>query len=172
MCQLILVDEQDQERGSMDKLSAHQQGELHRAFSVFIYDQGRLLLARRAKEKYHSGGLWANACCSHPRPGESVAQAAERRLGEELGLIQIQAQPAPLFSFIYRAEFADGLIEHELDHVLLLQYSGPFAPDPAEISELRWLPYAQLRAEIAAQPQQFAAWFLLAAPRALEALGG
>jgi isopentenyl-diphosphate delta-isomerase len=136
-----------------------------------IYHGQNLLLQQRAAEKYHSGGLWANACCSHPQPGESVEQAAARRLGEELGLNQEQLPPfTPLFSFIYRAEFASGLIEHELDQVLLLEHAGPFFPQPAEISALRWLSCDQLEAELARQPEQFAVWFRLAAPRVIAAV--
>lgn len=113
--QVILVNELDQETGLMEKMEAHEKGLLHRAFSVFIMnDQGDMLLQQRALDKYHSGGLWTNACCSHPLPGEAVEAAAHRRLSEEMGF---DCPLRELFQFTYRTEFDNGLIEHEYDHV-------------------------------------------------------
>lgn len=167
---LILVDEKDREQGCGEKLAVHQQGLLHRAFSVFLWREGQLLLQRRAEGKYHSGGLWANTCCSHPRPGETVLQAAHRRLQEECGLSGLLLEEK--FSFIYRAEFVGGLTEYELDHVLLGYYPGPPRylapqPDPAEIAELSWWDIADLQQQMQKQPQQYAVWLQLALPTVL-----
>src|SRR5437868_13373055 len=108
--QVILVNELDEPIGKMEKMEAHYQGALHRAFSVFIFDEaGRMLLQQRAMEKYHSGGLWTNACCSHPAPGENTLDAAKKRLKEEMG---IEGELRHLFNFTYRAKFENGLIEH------------------------------------------------------------
>jgi isopentenyl-diphosphate delta-isomerase len=113
--QVILVNEQDQPVGACEKMSAHEQGLLHRAFSVFIFNsRGRLLLQQRSKGKYHSGGLWTNTCCSHPRPGETTEDAAYRRLQEEMGF---QTELFHAFTFTYRAELDKELVEHEIDHV-------------------------------------------------------
>ena len=157
MTQVILVDREDRPLGKMEKLAAHQHGLLHRAFSLLILDQDRMLLQQRAASKYHCPGLWANACCSHPAPGESVAQAAARRLPEELGA------PAPplveWFSFYYEARLDQGLIEHELDHVLVGFSAGPWRMEPAEVQDLRWLSRPQLQQEMDQEPHNFAPWF-------------
>ena len=114
---VILVDENDVEKGIMDKMEAHQKGVLHRAFSVFVFNYaGELLLQQRADHKYHSGGLWTNTCCSHPAPGEKIADAAVRRLYEEMGF---NCELAHSFSFIYKAHFQNGLTEYEFDHVYI-----------------------------------------------------
>mgnify|MGYP000859456175 FL=1 len=166
--QVVLVDIFDQALGSAEKLAAHNQGLLHRAFSIFLHDGERLLLQQRAPDKYHSGGLWANTCCSHRRPGEGLAEAAGRRLREETG-IDCPLQPA--FSFIYRHVFQSGLIEYELDHVLLGRYGGAFSPDPAEIQAMAYLPGQDLARQLLSQPGRFAPWFICAAPRVLALLG-
>src|ERR1700740_2951379 len=112
---VILVNEQDEETGSMEKMQAHVEARLHRAFSVFVFNSlDKLLLQRRAKGKYHSPGLWTNTCCSHPRPGEKTIDAAKRRLMEEMGF---ECELHPAFSFIYKAELDNNLTEHEFDHV-------------------------------------------------------
>ena len=119
---VILVNKDDCEVGVMEKMEAHQKGLLHRAFSVFLFNKkGEILLQQRAKHKYHSGGLWTNTCCSHPRPGESLSKATQRRLREEMG---IKCEMRPAFSFIYKKKFANGLTEHELDHVFLGRFDG------------------------------------------------
>jgi isopentenyl-diphosphate Delta-isomerase len=154
--EVVLVDERDAPLGSADKLEAHRSGTLHRAFSVFVFDGSRrLLLQRRAADKYHSGGLWANTCCSHPRPGEAVADAAHRRLREEMGF---DCDLKPAGSFVYRASLGNGLTEHEYDHLLLGRFEGEPAPDPAEVSAWRFVPVPELRREMAAQPERFSAW--------------
>ncbi|MFT4022708.1 MAG: isopentenyl-diphosphate Delta-isomerase [Flavihumibacter sp.] len=125
--QVVLVDNDDREVGTMEKMEAHRQAKLHRAFSVFIFDsRGRMLLQQRAFGKYHSGGLWTNACCSHPFPGEAVEDAARRRLKEELGFT---VPLTHLFSFIYKAPFDNGLTEHEYD-VLQVLTRGPWCLMP------------------------------------------
>ena len=154
---VVLVDETDRAIGTEGKLAAHVTGALHRAFSVFVFDRtGNLLLQRRARTKYHSGGSWANTCCGHPRPGESVHSAATRRLREEMGL---RCELRPLTAFRYRADVGNGLVEHEYDHILVGQYDGPPSPDPDEVEDWRWVPLNELTGEIARHGDQFAAWF-------------
>lgn len=157
---LILVDGLDRETGSATKLQAHVEGALHRAFSVVLVRDGangpELLLAKRSMQKYHSGGLWANSCCSHPRVGEGVVDAAYRRVPEELGCDGVDLHE--VCSFVYRAEFENGLIEHECDHVVLGGFSGEIDLNPAEASEVRWIGFDALAAELASEPRKFAAW--------------
>ena len=165
---IILVDLFDREIGSCSKEYAHAEGKLHRAFSVFLFGGRGLLLQRRAEGKYHSGGLWANTCCSHPRAGESTSHAAQRRLLEETG---IMCQISERFSFVYYQPFADNLYEYELDHVYLGRYDGDADFDPAEIAEMRWITPEALQQELLDTPWLFASWFLIAAPRVLKLLG-
>ena len=134
--QVILVNTDDQPIGLMNKLEAHQKGVLHRAFSVFITNkQGEIMLQQRAHEKYHSPGLWTNTCCSHQRAGESTLEAAHRRLREEMGF---DTELTPLFHFIYKAEFDNGLMEHELDHVVVGRYDDPPVINPEEVADWSW----------------------------------
>lgn len=172
---LILVDENDRETGTMEKLQAHREARLHRAFSVFLTDGDRMLLQKRADGKYHSGGLWANACCSHPRAGQSLAEACRQRLMLELGIPEDRLpELQELFSFTYCSPYENGLTEHEFDHVFLGTYpeDGPLSPDPEELSALRWVPLQDLSRELQTQPELFATWFRLCAPRVLEILNG
>jgi isopentenyl-diphosphate delta-isomerase len=156
---VILVDSDDREVGTAEKLDAHRRGILHRAVSALVFDSaGRQLLQRRAGGKYHSSGLWSNACCSHPRPGESAAEAVARRLGEEMG---ITVPLLPLLHFTYRAELGDGMVEHEVDHVFIGAFEGSPEPDPAEVSEWRWIAADALDAELALAPEMFTRWFHL-----------
>lgn len=169
MEKVILVDQADQETGCGEKLAVHRAGLLHRAFSVFLWREGGLLLQRRAAGKYHSAGLWANACCSHPRPGEQLIAAAKRRVQEECGISCPQLKEA--FCFTYRAELAGGMTEHELDHVLLGYYPGDsFSPDPREIAELAWWELDDIALALVQRPADFAAWFCLSAPRVIRLL--
>lgn len=155
---IILVDESDREIGTAEKLDAHRQGLRHRAFSVIVWDEeGRQLLQRRAAGKYHSGGLWANACCGHPRLGEAVEAAARRRLQEELGF---SAALEWLGLVAYRAEVGEGLIEDEIVHIFRARYAGAVAPNPEEVEEYRWSTLDEIRADAAAAPQRYGAWFL------------
>jgi isopentenyl-diphosphate delta-isomerase len=156
---VVLVDQQDNPIGQLDKLEAHQRGLLHRAVSVFLRDgNGKMLLQRRASGKYHSGGLWANACCGHPRPNESIANAATRRLGDELG---VRCDLNPLFTTLYRASVSNELIEHEFVHAFGGHFEGIPTPNPDEVQEWRWLSIDALQADVAAKPQEYAVWFRL-----------
>ena len=155
---VVLVDEQDREVGQMEKMAAHLQGKLHRAFSVFIFDsEGSLMLQQRAEHKYHSGGLWTNTCCSHPRPGEDVEAAAHRRLMEEMGF---DCEIRYAFSFLYRQKVGD-LIEHELDHVYVGTYNAPPAINPNEVAAYKNISMANLRLDMDANPDTYTVWFQL-----------
>ncbi len=168
MLQVILVNERDEPTGAMEKIEAHEKGLLHRAFSVFIFnEQGEMLLQQRAPGKYHSPNLWTNACCSHPAPGEEVSAAAHRRLKEEMGF---DTELEKAFAFTYRAEFENGLTEHEFDHVFVGRYNGPVNPDPLEVSRYRYLNLRELRKELQEQPGLFTEWFKIAYPRLEEYL--
>lgn len=158
---LILVDLLDRPVGQGEKLDVHKRGLLHRAFSVFLFDGDRLLIQRRAFDKYHSGGLWANSCCSHPRAGEGLDEAVHRRMMQELGM---DCAVTEEFAFVYRAVYADGLSEYEYDHVFAGEYSGAVAPDAGEIAEVKWIAADELLDEMAAHPERFSAWFIIAAP--------
>lgn len=154
---LILVDDADRETGTAEKLEAHRRGLLHRAFSVIVWDsEGRMLLQQRDSGKYHSGGLWTNTCCGHPRPGEPTASAALRRLQEEMGFA---CALTPLGTISYRAEFENGLTEHELVHVFRGLYDGPVMPDPAEAQAYLWSTLADVRAGVARNPESYSVWF-------------
>jgi isopentenyl-diphosphate Delta-isomerase len=157
---VVLVDHDDAPLGLQEKQAAHVAGELHRAFSVFIFDRnGRMLLQQRAVTKYHSPGLWSNTCCSHPRPGETPAGGARRRLVEEMGFY---CPLHPAFSFIYRADVGGGLIEHEYDHVFIGHFEGAPDPDPAEGGGWRWVTVEQVRTEMLRHPGRFTPWFHIA----------
>ena len=163
MEQVILVNEQDEVVGTMEKIEAHQKAALHRAFSVFIFnDQGEMLLQQRALNKYHSPGLWTNSCCSHPRPGEDTAGAASRRLEEEMGFTTALQE---IFSFTYRADFDNGLTEHELDHVLVGYYDGTVQPNKQEVSGHTWWPMQHIEESMAQEPEKFTVWFRIAFPK-------
>lgn len=164
---LIWVDLFDNEIGSGDKLETHVKNQLHRAFSLFIVYDGKMLIQRRALGKYHSAGLWANACCSHPRYGENLADAVQKRMEEELGIPQGSCQPEELFAFNYFSQY-DGLSEYEIDHVFLTDYHGQINADSDEIMELRWIELDALQKEMQDAPQTFSTWFLIAAPRVME----
>jgi isopentenyl-diphosphate delta-isomerase len=154
---VVLIDEADAAVGEGEKLDVHRTGTLHRAFSVFAFNAaGELLLQRRALSKYHSGGLWTNTCCGHPRPGEGTADAAQRRLREELGIGCGELQPAGVLR--YRAEIKD-LVENELDHLLVTTVSGEPDPNPDEVVEWRFVDPDELSAWIDERPEDFTAWF-------------
>lgn len=155
---VILVNDHDEVLGSMEKLEAHRTGVLHRAFSIFLWDdRGRLLLQRRALGKYHSAGLWTNTCCSHPRPGEGAAAAAHRRLQEEMGIV---CELEHRFSFIYKARLDNGLIEHEFDHVFFGRSAATPAPDPMEVCDWRYVDIATLDEEMRSAPERFTVWLM------------
>ncbi|TAK77138.1 MAG: isopentenyl-diphosphate Delta-isomerase [Gammaproteobacteria bacterium] len=158
---VILVNEQDQPIGIAEKLDAHEKNLLHRAFSVFIFrrqgDVLELLLQQRALHKYHSPGLWTNTCCSHPRPGEAMIAAGERRLREEMGLAVALKEAG---QFHYNAHFSNGLSENEIDHVLVgtITPEDKIKPNAEEVHAYRWVTVKELRRELEASPEQFTPW--------------
>ncbi len=158
---VILVSADDHELGRMEKMEAHQKGILHRAFSIFLFNErGETLLQQRAAGKYHSPLLWTNTCCSHPREGETVLQAAQRRVREELGIRPEDIHDLrPAFHFTYRAEFDNNLIEHELDHVVIGQYEGSCQPNPEEVASTRWVSMPDLLTDVEKSPAHYTAWF-------------
>jgi isopentenyl-diphosphate Delta-isomerase len=163
---VVLVDEYDNAIGSMEKIEAHQKALLHRAFSVFIFNKNNeMLLQQRAITKYHSGGLWTNACCSHPYTTETVETAANRRLQEELGFT---TELQKVFSFTYMAQFDNGLTEHEYDHVFIGQYEGNIQPNSEEVESFCYKAIAQIEAEIINEPQKYTSWFKIALPKLKE----
>ena len=154
---LVAVDARDQELGEVEKMKAHRKGILHRAFSIFVFDEAdRLLLQRRGRDKYHSGGLWSNTCCSHPRAGESLLDAAHRRLREEMGF---DCPLARVFGFVYRAALDGGLVEHEYDHVIAGRCQSIPAPDASEVDDWKWEHLPAIQSQLAAHPDTFTAWF-------------
>jgi isopentenyl-diphosphate delta-isomerase len=154
---VILVDADDSPLGIAEKLEAHRRGLRHRAVSVIIRNEaGEMLIQKRAREKYHSAGLWANTCCGHPRPDETVPAAALRRLSEEMGFC---CELQPLLRTAYRASVDNGLIEDEVCHLLAGRYSGPINPDPAEVEAYKWVSRHGLIEAIALSPENFAPWF-------------
>lgn len=166
MEQVVLVNELDQEIGLMEKMEAHEKALLHRAFSVFVFnEQGELLLQQRALSKYHSGGLWTNTCCSHPRPNETVLDAANRRLMEEMGFVTPLEK---VLDFIYQAEFSNGLTEHEFDHVFIGHYNGAIAPDPNEVHAYEYRTMESIQASLDAKEGLFTAWFEIIFPKMMD----
>lgn len=155
--QVILVNEKDEPIGLMPKLEAHQKALLHRAFSVFIFnDKNELMLQQRASHKYHSPNLWANTCCSHQRDGESNIQAGTRRLQEEMGFV---ASLEESVSFIYKAPFDNGLTEHEFDHVMIGYYNDAPEINPEEVSNWKWMPLEDVKLDMKKQPEIYTEWF-------------
>lgn len=161
--QVILVNEQDEQVGTMEKIEAHRKAVLHRAFSVFIFNsKGEMLLQQRALGKYHSGGLWTNACCGHPSPDELTADAAARRLEEEMGFT---TELNELFNFTYRHAFDNGLTEYEFDHVFAGYWDAPVFPSHEEVNDYCLLSLEDIRSSLTAHPQQFTVWFRIVFPR-------
>jgi isopentenyl-diphosphate delta-isomerase len=164
--QVVLVDQQDQQMGTMEKMEAHRKGLLHRAFSVFIFNsKGELLLQQRARDKYHSAGKWTNTCCSHPRPGEKTADAALRRLNEEMGL---QCKLEHRFSFLYQADLENQLSEHEYDHVFFGYTDALPILNPEEAIAFRYISIRALSLELEQQPGEFTAWLKICFPKIME----
>ena len=154
---VILVDENDQEIGTMEKQEAHEKGLLHRAFSVFVFNEKKeLLLQQRALTKYHSAGLWTNTCCSHPRIGETIEQAAHRRLTEEMGF---DCELSTKTSFIYKAAFENGLTEHEFDHILVGNFNGEISFNSTEVKNFKWINLEELQIDLLQNNQNYTAWF-------------
>lgn len=155
--QVVLVSEKDEILGVMDKMQAHENGILHRAFSVFLFnDKGEMLLQKRAADKYHSPNQWTNAVCSHPRMGETYMEAAQRRLKEELG---IETPITYRFNFLYKADVGQNLWEHELDHVFTGNFEGEFKLNEEEVSEVRYISIDELDKEMSTNPENFTEWF-------------
>jgi len=154
---VILVDENDNQIGLMPKMEAHEKAVLHRAFSVFIFnDKNELMLQQRALHKYHSPGLWTNTCCSHQRDGESNIEAGRRRLNEEMGFV---ANLRETTSFVYKAPFDNGLTEHELDHVMIGNYNKEPIINKDEVASWKWMPLEDVKVDIALRPEKYTAWF-------------
>lgn len=154
--QVILVDECDRPVGVAEKMQAHRDGLLHRAFSIFVLNsKGELLLQKRSRSKYHSGGLWTNTCCSHPRPGETTEAAARRRLQEEMGF---NCDLREIFSFTYQANLDNGLSEHEFDRVFVGEFNGEPILNPGEAEDWRWIEINNLRDDIQAHPDLYTFW--------------
>jgi isopentenyl-diphosphate Delta-isomerase len=163
--EVILVNEKDEVLGKEEKIKAHKEGLLHRAFSIFIFNSnGDMLLQQRALNKYHSGGLWTNACCSHPMPDELTTDAAIRRLQEEMGFTTSITKQ---FDFVYKANFDNGLIEHEFDHVFTGTYEGCITYNEQEVMAYRYINMHELEASIKASPAEYTAWFIIAFPKVL-----
>lgn len=160
--EVILVNEEDVAIGTMEKMEAHRRGVLHRAFSVFVFDEGgNMLLQQRSAEKYHGALLWSNTCCSHPYPGEEVERAATRRLGEEMGFTTSLEK---IFTFTYKADVENDLIEHEYDHVFAGIYTGTIKLNPAEVAAYEYLPMETISKRLNEDPGSFTSWFRIAFP--------
>ena len=166
MEQVILVDDKDTEIGLMEKMEAHEKALLHRAFSVFIFNKdGEMLLQQRSFSKYHSAGLWTNACCSHPRPGESTSDAAVRRLKEEMGF---ETAVTKIFDFTYKASFENGLTEYEFDHVFAGTYNGDIKANTDEVHDFSFKPMQLIATELRQNNELYTAWFHIAFPKIYE----
>lgn len=162
---IILVDEKDVPVGTMEKLEVHRKALLHRAFSVFIFNNsGEMLLQQRAKNKYHSALLWTNACCSHPAPGQETLAEATKRLHEEMGFTTPLTKA---FNFIYKAAFDNGLTEHELDHVFIGTYDGNIKPCKEEVNDYCYMATEAITDSIQSHPQKYTEWFKIAFPKLL-----
>lgn len=165
--EVLLVDENDVIVGKTSKTNAHKSPMLHRAFSIFLYHEDKLLIQQRAFHKYHSGGLWANTCCSHPVENLWINEDAKARLLEETG---ISCDVEEIFSFVYKHQFKEDLYEHEYDHVFIGEYDGPFEPNPDEVEKMEWVSFEEVERRMTETPEIFAPWFLIAAPRVIEYL--
>lgn len=155
--QVILVNENDEQIGLMPKLEAHEKALLHRAFSVFVFnDNNELMLQQRAAHKYHSPKLWTNTCCSHQRQGETNIEAGKRRLQEEMGFVTLLEES---ISFIYKAPFDNGLTEHEYDHILIGKYNNSPTINNEEVSNWKWMSLDEVKADMKSQPDIYTEWF-------------
>lgn len=163
---LILVDEKDNQIGTLDKLTVHQTGRLHRAFSVFLFNSNNeLLLQQRADDKYHSPGLWSNTCCSHPTNGEQTDDAVSRRLKEELN---IECHSSFVFSFIYKTQFTNGLTEHEYDHVYFGKCDATPIPNPREVKDWKYITLQDLHEDILENPDNYTEWLKICLPKVMQ----
>lgn len=154
---VILVDENDNPLGTMEKIEAHEKARLHRAFSVFIYNSNNeLLLQQRALTKYHTPGLWTNTCCSHQKLGETNVEAGKRRLQEEMGFT---TELQETISFIYKAPFENGLTEHEYDYILVGEFNDEPQPNPEEVHAWKWMKLEDIEVDIQKNPEDYTEWF-------------
>lgn len=164
--EVILVNEKDEWLGLEEKMEAHKRGLLHRAFSVFVLNSNNeVLMQQRAAEKYHSGGLWSNTCCSHPRAGESTLQAAHRRLQEEMGF---DCELEKIFTFRYKAEVDNMLIENEYDHIYIGYFDGMPALNEEEVAQYKFVALDELAEWVAREPEAFTVWFRMVLPKFVE----
>ncbi len=162
---IILVNENNEEIGQGEKIKVHQEGRLHRAFSIFIFNsKGELLVQKRARMKYHSGGLWTNTVCSHPRVGENIEDAAHRRLKEEIGF---DCPIKEIFSFIYNIKFNNGLTENEYDHVFIGRFDGKIVPNLEEAEDWKWINLEELKKSLKENPERYSYWFKIALDKLL-----
>lgn len=162
---IILVNKKDNEVGFGEKINIHKKGLLHRAFSIFVFNSKKeLLLQQRALNKYHSGGLWTNTCCSHPKPGEEVLDAAHRRLQEEMGF---DCKLEEKFSFVYRTKFLD-LSEYEYDHVIFGIYDSNPTVNCKEVASFKWMDIEDIKNDLKKNAQKYSYWFKIAFPKLLE----
>src|SRR5699024_1703343 len=165
---VVLVNDKDEKIGLMPKLEAHEKGVLHRAFSVFVYnDKGQLLLQQRALHKYHTPGQWANTCCSHQRDGETSIDAGRRRLEEEMGFVTDLMYRK---SFIYKASFDKGLTEHEFDHIMIGRYNQDPKVNPDEVTDFKWMHIPDILVDIELNPEKYTAWFKIIMTEHLDAI--
>jgi len=168
MEKVVLVNKNDVLTGTMEKMEAHQKGVLHRAFSVFIFNnRGELMIQQRALSKYHSPGLWTNTCCSHPRENEKTIDAAHRRLMEEMGF---DCEIKEVFSFTYKADVGQGLTEHEFDHVFIGKYDNDPFINPDEVNDWKFIPMAEIKKNMQQLPEQYTVWFRIVFDQVMEYL--
>jgi isopentenyl-diphosphate Delta-isomerase len=160
---VILVNEKDEITGTAQKMEAHQKGLLHRAFSIFVFNKnGEMLLQQRAMDKYHSGGLWTNTCCSHPQPGEDIEAAAKKRLKEEMGF---EIPVLKIFDFVYKSKFDSGLTEYEFDHVFVGEYDGEVNYNSEEVMSAEYKSMPEILKSLKQDPEKYTAWFHIAFPK-------
>ena len=160
MEKVILVNKHNRKIGIEEKIKAHKEGKLHRAFSIFIFNsKGELLIQQRAKTKYHSGILWSNTVCSHPRPNETYSKATHRRLKQEMGF---DCKLKKLFCFIYKAEFSNKLIENEYDCVFIGKFDGKVKPNKKEVMNYKWISIKDLKKDIKKNPKKYSVWLKIA----------
>lgn len=159
MSNVILVDSNDNEIGVHEKIQAHKKGYLHRAFSIFIFNsKNQLLLQQRAKDKYHSGGLWTNTVCSHPIPNEDINISVLNRLQEEMGF---KTNVKQIFSFLYKSEYQNGIIEHEIDHIFFGFFNGDITPNPVEVMDYKWDFIDNINLDVQKNSDNYTSWFKL-----------
>jgi len=163
LAEVILVDDKNIPIGTMDKIEVHQKGLLHRAFSIFIFnDKGEMLLQQRSISKFHSGGLWSNTCCSHPEPGETIHEAAVKRLHEEMGFA---TELTEVFQFIYKMEFDNGLTEFEFHHVFIGKFNEAIYPDNIEVRDHFFMSMDDIHSSIELFPDKYTEWFRITFPK-------